>query len=94
VRALLQPVSGDLVGVDGQTVGKIGRGELVLLNGGHDDTAATADALLPISRPTCLASRTQTAVGGPVHQCGGGSNSCPWAKIAVRPPVQWPTAIV
>jgi D-aminoacyl-tRNA deacylase len=45
VRALLQRVSEAAVEVDGQTVGQIGRGWLVLLGVGHGDTEAIADAL-------------------------------------------------
>jgi D-aminoacyl-tRNA deacylase len=45
VRALLQRVSRAEVRVDGEVVGSIGRGLLVLLGVGRGDTAATADAL-------------------------------------------------
>jgi D-tyrosyl-tRNA(Tyr) deacylase len=45
VRAVLQRVSHASVVVDGQTVGQIGQGWLVLLGVGHADTAAVASAL-------------------------------------------------
>ena len=45
VRALLQRVTEARVVVDGETVGQIGRGWLVLLGVGHGDTAAIAEAL-------------------------------------------------
>jgi D-tyrosyl-tRNA(Tyr) deacylase len=45
VRAVLQRVSEARVVVDGETVGQIGPGWLVLLGVGHGDTEAIADAL-------------------------------------------------
>jgi D-aminoacyl-tRNA deacylase len=45
VRAVLQRVTEARVVVDGETVGQIGHGWLVLLGVGHADTAAIADAL-------------------------------------------------
>jgi D-tyrosyl-tRNA(Tyr) deacylase len=45
VRALLQRVSRAAVRVDGRELASIERGLLVLLGVGHDDDAATADAL-------------------------------------------------
>jgi D-tyrosyl-tRNA(Tyr) deacylase len=45
VRALLQRTTGARVRVDGETVGKIGVGLVVLLGVGPDDDEATADAL-------------------------------------------------
>jgi len=42
VRAILQRVSEARVSVDGETVGEIGRGALVLLGVGHDDDLAVA----------------------------------------------------
>ncbi|MCA1644638.1 MAG: D-tyrosyl-tRNA(Tyr) deacylase [Chloroflexi bacterium] len=45
MRAVLQRVSEAAVEVEGQTVGKIGRGWLVLLGVGHADTEATVLAL-------------------------------------------------
>jgi D-tyrosyl-tRNA(Tyr) deacylase len=45
VRALLQRVSRAEVRVGERSVGSIGHGLLVLLGVGHDDDAATADAL-------------------------------------------------
>jgi D-tyrosyl-tRNA(Tyr) deacylase len=45
MRAVLQRVSQASVVVDGETVGQIGHGWLVLLGVGHADTPATASAL-------------------------------------------------
>ena len=45
MRALLQRVTQATVSVDGQTVGHIGHGWLVLLGVGHGDTPAIASAL-------------------------------------------------
>jgi D-tyrosyl-tRNA(Tyr) deacylase len=45
VRALLQRTTGARVRVDGETVGEIGVGLVVLLGVGPDDDEATADAL-------------------------------------------------
>ena len=45
MRALLQRVTRASVRVDGQVVGEIGAGLLVLLGVGHDDDEATADGL-------------------------------------------------
>jgi D-tyrosyl-tRNA(Tyr) deacylase len=45
VRAVLQRVTEARVVVDGEIVGQIGRGWLVLLGVGHGDTAAVADSL-------------------------------------------------
>jgi D-tyrosyl-tRNA(Tyr) deacylase len=45
MRALLQRVSRAAVRADGETVGAIGRGLVVLLGVGQGDDAATADAL-------------------------------------------------
>jgi D-tyrosyl-tRNA(Tyr) deacylase len=45
VRALLQRVTRAEVRVEGRSVGSIGPGLLVLLGVGHDDDAATADAM-------------------------------------------------
>jgi D-tyrosyl-tRNA(Tyr) deacylase len=45
VRAVLQRVTEARVAVDGEVVGQIGRGWLVLLGAGHGDTEATAVAL-------------------------------------------------
>jgi D-tyrosyl-tRNA(Tyr) deacylase len=45
VRAVLQRVTEARVTVDGASVGRIGRGWLVLLGAGHGDTDATAVAL-------------------------------------------------
>jgi D-tyrosyl-tRNA(Tyr) deacylase len=45
VRALLQRVSRAEVRVGERTVGSIGQGLLILLGVGHDDDAATADAM-------------------------------------------------
>jgi D-tyrosyl-tRNA(Tyr) deacylase len=45
VRALLQRTTGARVRVDGETVGEIGAGLVVLLGVGPDDDEATADAL-------------------------------------------------
>ena len=46
MRALLQRVSRARVVVDGQVVGQIGRGWLVLLGVGSDDSEASASALV------------------------------------------------
>lgn len=45
MRALLQRVTRASVEVEGQTVGEIGHGWLVLLGVGHDDTPVLADQL-------------------------------------------------
>ncbi len=45
MRALIQRVSGSSVAVNGETVGKIGRGLLVLLGVGKDDRETDADLL-------------------------------------------------
>jgi D-tyrosyl-tRNA(Tyr) deacylase len=45
VRALVQRVSRAAVRVDGRTAGACGRGLLVLVGVGHDDTAETAERL-------------------------------------------------
>jgi D-aminoacyl-tRNA deacylase len=45
MRALLQRVSEARVSVDGETIGQIGLGWLVLLGVGHADTEVVADAL-------------------------------------------------
>jgi D-tyrosyl-tRNA(Tyr) deacylase len=45
VRAVVQRVSRAAVRVDGEVVGACGRGLLVLLGVGHDDTEATAERL-------------------------------------------------
>jgi D-tyrosyl-tRNA(Tyr) deacylase len=45
VRALLQRTTGARVRVDGETIGEIGGGLVVLLGVGPDDDEATADAL-------------------------------------------------
>ena len=45
MRAVVQRVLNAGVTVDGECVGKIGRGYLVLLGVGHDDTRAEADKL-------------------------------------------------
>jgi D-tyrosyl-tRNA(Tyr) deacylase len=45
LRALLQRVTSASVSVDGETVGQIGHGWLILLGVGHGDTEAIADAL-------------------------------------------------
>ena len=45
MRALLQTVSRAAVTVDGETVGAIGDGLLVLIGVTHDDTPATAEAI-------------------------------------------------
>ena len=46
MRAVVQRVSRALVSVDGEVVGKIGAGLLVLLGVGKDDTQADADYLV------------------------------------------------
>lgn len=45
MRILLQRVSHAAVVVEGETVGAIGRGYLLLVGVGHEDTQATADKL-------------------------------------------------
>ena len=45
MRAVVQRVSSASVAIDGETVGQIGRGYLVLLGVGHNDTRADADKL-------------------------------------------------
>lgn len=45
MRVLLQRVTRAAVRVDGQTVGDINRGYVLLVGVGHDDTAADADKL-------------------------------------------------
>jgi D-tyrosyl-tRNA(Tyr) deacylase len=45
VRALLQRVTSAQVDVEGETVGRIGLGWLILLGVGHGDTTAVADQL-------------------------------------------------
>jgi D-tyrosyl-tRNA(Tyr) deacylase len=45
MRALVQTVSRAAVTVDGETVGAIGEGLLVLVGVTHDDTPATAEAI-------------------------------------------------
>jgi D-tyrosyl-tRNA(Tyr) deacylase len=45
VRALLQRTTGARVRVAGEVIGEIGAGLVVLVGVGHDDDAATADAL-------------------------------------------------
>jgi len=45
VRALLQRTTGARVRVDGETVGEVGAGLVVLLGVGRDDDVATTDAL-------------------------------------------------
>jgi len=45
VRALLQRTTGARVRVDGETVGEVGAGLVVLLGVGPDDDVATTDAL-------------------------------------------------
>ena len=46
MKAVIQRVTRAAVRVDGQTVGEIGRGLLVLLGIGKSDTAATADWMI------------------------------------------------
>jgi D-tyrosyl-tRNA(Tyr) deacylase len=46
MRALLQRVSQAAVTVEGETIGRIGRGWLVLLGVGRDDTEAIASSLV------------------------------------------------
>lgn len=45
MRAVIQRVSDARVTIDGKTVGSIGRGLLILLGVGHDDTEAQAERL-------------------------------------------------
>lgn len=45
MRALIQRVSHASVAVNGETIGSIGKGFLVLLGVGHDDTEAQAEKL-------------------------------------------------
>ena len=45
MRAVVQRVSEARVDLEGETVGSVGRGLLVLLGVGHDDTEATARAM-------------------------------------------------
>ena len=45
MRAVVQRVSSASVAIDGEAVGQIGRGYLVLLGVGHNDTRADADKL-------------------------------------------------
>lgn len=45
MRAVIQRVERASVAIDGQTVGSIGRGYLILLGVGHGDTRATAQKL-------------------------------------------------
>lgn len=45
MRAVVQRVSSASVAIDGETVGSIGRGYLVLLGVGHDDAREQADKL-------------------------------------------------
>ncbi len=45
MRAVVQRVSSASVAIDGETVGSIGRGYLVLLGVGHEDTREQADKL-------------------------------------------------
>jgi D-tyrosyl-tRNA(Tyr) deacylase len=46
MRAVIQRVSSASVTVDGEVVGKIGRGLLILVGVGHSDTEAAADYLV------------------------------------------------
>ena len=45
MRAVVQRVSSASVAIDGETVGSIGRGYLVLLGVGHEDAREQADKL-------------------------------------------------
>ena len=52
MRAVVQRVLNAGVTVDGECVGRIGRGYLVLLGVGHGDTRAEADKLWEYALPT------------------------------------------
>lgn len=54
MRAVVQRVLNAGVTVDGECVGRIGRGYLVLLGVGHGDTRAEADKLWGKLRGMCL----------------------------------------
>ena len=56
MRAIIQRVKEARVDVDGETVGRIGEGMLVLLGAGKEDSSADADYLIDNILTHCLGS--------------------------------------
>ncbi len=71
MKALIQRVTEAGVSVDGQMIGSIGRGFLILLGVGHQDTAATAQTLAKKSSALRIFPDAANKMGVSLKDAGG-----------------------